>query len=53
LFTQKLKYILLHIELLYIKKDLRKAALAIKLYGNEVLEDEFNLNGLENGKETE
>jgi DNA repair photolyase len=27
----------------YIKKDLREAAPSIKLYGNEVLQDEFNL----------
>jgi DNA repair photolyase len=27
----------------YIKKDLREAASSVKLYGNEVLQDEFNL----------
>jgi DNA repair photolyase len=28
----------------YIKKDLREAAPSVKLYGNEVLQDEFNLS---------
>ena len=27
----------------YVKKDLRESANSVKLYGNEVLQDEFNL----------
>jgi DNA repair photolyase len=37
----------------YIKKDLRESAKEIKLYGNEVLMDEFNIIPFENGKTTE
>lgn len=33
----------------YIKKDLREVAKSIKLYGNEILPDEFNLSKWKNG----
>ena len=34
----------------YVKYDLRQAAPDVKLYGNEVLQDEFNLSGFNKGE---